>query len=437
MKVIVLGSGVIGTATAYYLAQAGHQVTVLDRQPGPALETSYANAGEISPGYSSPWAAPGVPLKAIKWLFMAHAPLVIRPSLDPVMYSWLLQMLFNCTKARYQINKTRMLRLAEYSRDCMRDLRAATGISYDERTKGTLQLFRTQKQLDAVGADSEILRQFKVPHQVLDRAGCIRIEPALARVHKIVAGGMHLPGDETGDCFKFTQALASMAQENGVRFEFGVSIERLQYEADRITAVHTRQGAHQSVHQADSFVMALGSYSTLMARQLGLKIPVYPMKGYSITLPITDPCGAPESTILDDTNKVALTRLGDRIRVGGSADIAGYDLRLRESWRKTLIKTVNEIFPTGGDANNAEFWCGLRPMTPDSTPILGPTPYSNLFLNTGHGTLGWTMARGSGRVLADLISGRQPEIDTVGLFMDRYPGSSKKSIVLPVLQPRV
>ncbi len=437
MKVIVLGSGVIGTTTAYYLAQAGHQVTVLERQAGPALETSFANAGEISPGYSSPWAAPGIPLKALKWLFMAHAPLVIRPSLDPVMYSWLFQMLCNCTSARYQINKTRMLRLAEYSRDCMRELRAATGIRYDERTQGTLQLFRTQKQLDGVGKDSEILRQFKVPHQVLDRAGCIRVEPALARVPKNVAGGLHLPGDETGDCFKFTQALAKMAQENGVRFEFGVSIERLEYEADRITAVQTSQGGNQRVHQADSFVMALGSYSSLMARQLGMKIPVYPMKGYSITLPITDPAGAPESTILDDTNKVALTRLGERIRVGGSADIAGYDLRLREAWRKTLVKTVNEIFPTGGDTNKAEFWCGLRPMTPDSTPILGPTPFSNLFLNTGHGTLGWTMACGSGRVLADLVSGRQPEIDTAGLFMDRYPGSSKKGIVLPVLQPRL
>ena len=433
MKVIVLGSGVIGTTTAYYLAQAGHQVTVLERQAGAALETSFANAGEISPGYSSPWAAPGIPLKALKWLFMPHAPLVIRPSLDPAMYSWLLQMLFNCSKTRYQINKTRMLRLAEYSRDCLRELRAATGIEYDQRTKGTLQLFRTQKQLDAVGTDSDILKQFKVPHQVLDQAGCIRLEPALARVPQNVAGGMYLPGDETGDCFKFTQALANMAQANGVRFEYGVSIERLDYEAERITAVRTSRG----VKQADCFVMALGSYSSLMARQLGLKIPVYPMKGYSITLPIIDPSGAPESTILDDTNKIALTRLGDRIRVGGSADVAGYDLRLRESWRRTLVKTVNEIFPTGGDTNQAEFWCGLRPMTPDSTPILGPTPYSNLFLNTGHGTLGWTMACGSGRVLADLISGRQPEIDTAGLFMDRYRGSSRSPLVLPVLQPRV
>jgi D-amino-acid dehydrogenase len=421
-----LGSGVIGTATAYYLAQQGHEVTVVDRQPAAALETSYANAGEVSPGYSAPWAGPGVPLKAIKWLMMRHSPLAITPSADPHMWRWVFQMLMNCTTARYEINKSRMLRLAQYSRECMIDLRAATGISYDERTQGTMQLFRTQKQLDASAGDTAILDRYNVPYEVLDPAGCIKIEPALARVREKFVGALRLPGDETGDCFKFTQRLAEMAEALGVKFKYGVSINKLRADGSKLTGVLTSEGEMK----ADSYVLALGSYSPILLRDLAVQIPVYPIKGYSITVPIVDPAGSPESTIMDETFKVAITRLGDRIRVGGTAEISGYDLSLKQRRRETLEHSVCDLFPTGGDVAKAEFWTGLRPMTPDGTPVVGPTPYQNLFLNTGHGTLGWTMACGSGRVLADLVSGKRPEIDMKGLFMDRY-GSVNRPIVVP------
>jgi D-amino-acid dehydrogenase len=416
VKIIVLGSGVIGTASAYYLAQAGHEVTVVDRQPAPGLETSFANAGEVSPGYSAPWAAPGIPVKALKWLLMRHSPLVIRPGADPAMWRWVFQMLMNCTASRYEINKGRMVRLAEYSRDCLAELRAATGISYDERTQGTLQLFRTQKQLDAAAADIAVLERSGVPYEVLDPAGCIAVEPALAQVKEKFVGALRLPGDETGDCFKFTQQLAAMAAQAGVIFKHGVAIERLKFDGRKVTGIQTAEGELK----ADSYVLALGSYSPLLLRDLGIRIPVYPIKGYSITVPIEDARYAPESTIMDETYKVAITRLGDRIRVGGTAEIAGYDLTLHRARRDTLEHSVTDLFPRGGDVAKADFWCGLRPMTPDGTPVVGPTPYRNLFLNTGHGTLGWTMACGSGRLLADLVTGKRPEIDTEGLFMDRY-----------------
>jgi D-amino-acid dehydrogenase len=427
VKIIVLGSGVIGTTSAYYLAQAGHEVTVVDRQPGAGLETSYANAGEVSPGYAAPWAGPGIPTKAVKWLLMQHSPLVVRPKLDPAMWRWLIQMLMNCTSSRYEINKGRMLRLAEYSRDCMKELRSATDIRYDERTKGTLQLFRTQKQLDAAAQDIAILERYKVPYELLDPAGCLQSEPALAHVREKFVGGLRLPGDETGDCFKFTQSLATMAEALGVKFQYDVAINRILSDGKKITGVQTSAGELK----ADAYVLALGSYSPLLLRELGIKIPVYPVKGYSITIPIVDANGAPESTVMDETYKVAITRLGDRIRVGGTAEISGYDLTLHEARRKTLVHSVSDLFPHGGDVGQAEFWTGLRPMTPDGTPVVGPTPYRNLFLNTGHGTLGWTMACGSGRVLADLVSGKCPEIGLEGLFMDRYSAGNR-----PIAQPQ-
>ena len=416
MKIAILGSGVIGTTAAYYLARDGHDVTVLDRQPGPALETSYANAGEVSPGYSAPWAGPGVPAKAIKWLLMHHSPLVIKPMLDAAMWGWGLAMLSNCTEARYRVNKARMVRLAEYSRDCMKQLRADTGIRYDERTQGTLQLFRTQKQLDGTAKDIEILQQYGVPYQLLDRAGYLQHEPALADVKEKFVGALRLPGDETGDCFKFTNTLAEMAKGLGVKFRFGVHIERLASEGGAITGITTDQG----LVAADRYLLALGSYSTAMLRPLGMKVPVYPVKGYSITVPITDASKSPESTIMDETHKVAVTRLGDRIRVGGTAQLSGFDLALDDRRRRTLEFVVNDLFPQGGDVSRAEFWTGLRPMTPDGTPVVGPTRLPNLWLATGHGTLGWTMAAGTGRLLADWMSGRKPEIDTEGLTIARY-----------------
>ncbi|MDO5706198.1 MAG: D-amino acid dehydrogenase [Paracoccus sp. (in: a-proteobacteria)] len=429
MKIVVLGAGVIGVTSAWYLARAGHDVTVIDRQTGPALETSFANAGEVSPGYSSPWAAPGVPLKALKWMFQRHAPLVLQPKLDRQRIVWMLQMLRNCTTAAYQINKSRMVRLAEYSRDCLGELRTETGISYDERTQGTLQVFRSQKQVDAAGKDIEVLAADGVPFEVLDRAGCIAAEPGLAGARELIAGGLRLPGDETGDCFKFTNRLAEMAVAAGVTFRWGVGVQRLETAGGRITAVHTDAGPVT----ADRYVLAMGSFSPALVRDLGLRLPVYPLKGYSLTLDILDAERAPVSTVMDETYKVAITRLGDRIRVGGLAEIAGYGLSLNPRRRETLALSVNDMFGGAGDVDGAAFWCGLRPMTPDGTPIVGATPIGNLFLNTGHGTLGWTMAAGSGRVLADLISGRAPDIQTDDLGYARYLNGGRAAA--PALHP--
>lgn len=416
MKITILGAGVVGVTSAYYLAKQGHEVTVLDRQPGPALETSFANAGEISPGYASPWAAPGIPQKAVKWLFMKHAPLIIRPMADAATWRWMMAMLANCTSARYATNKGRMVRLAEYSRDCLIALRDETGISYDHRTQGTLQLFRTQKQLDGIGKDVEVLRADGVPFEVLDPAGCIAAEPALARVREKIVGGLRLPNDETGDCFKFTNILQSRAEALGVRFRFGVDIRGLKQLADRITGVVTSDAFIES----DMFVAAVGSYTPALLKPLGLVAPIYPVKGYSITVPIVDESRAPVSTIMDETYKIAITRLGDRIRVGGMAEIAGFSNDLPPARRATLEHSVEDLFGGAGDQSKATFWSGLRPMTPDGTPIIGATRFKNLYVNSGHGTLGWTMACGSGRVLADLVSGKAPEIETADLGLGRY-----------------
>ena len=416
MKIIVLGSGVIGVTTAYYLAQAGHEVTVIDRQPAPAQETSFANAGEVSPGYSSPWAGPGVPVKAIKWLLMRHGPLVIWPKLDPVMWIWMLKMLRNCTSARYAVNKSRMIPIAEYSRDCLRALRSEIGIRYDERSRGTLQLFRKQSQLDHTGGDIAVLKQYGVPYEVLDRDGCVAAEPALATVREKFVGGMRLPQDETGDCHMFTEALAAEAAKLGVQFKFNTGIERLETDGTKISGVVTSAG----ILQADAYVAALGSWTPRLLKPLGIRVPVYPVKGYSITVPVANEDGAPVSTVMDESYKVAITRLGDRIRVGGTAEISGYSKSLDLERRSTLDHSLTDMFPRGGDLSKATFWSGLRPMTPDGPPVIGATRYSNLHLNTGHGTLGWTMACGSARVLADQLSGRKPDIDASELTIDRY-----------------
>ncbi|WP_336964627.1 D-amino acid dehydrogenase [Sphingobium aquiterrae] len=416
MKIAVLGSGVIGVTSAYYLAKAGHEVTVIDRQPGPALETSFANAGEISPGYASPWAGPGIPQKAIKWLLMNHPPLILRPAVDREMLGWLFAMLRNCTAQRYALNKERMVRIAEFSRDCLIDLRAQTGIDYDQRMQGTLQLFRTEKQVQDSAKDVAVLRETGVPYEVLDPAGCIAAEPALAVVKEKFVGGLRLPGDETGDCFKFTVALAALAQAQGVTFRHDTGIRRIDMAGGQVRAIQTDKGDVQ----ADRYLVALGSYSAGLLRPLGLKLPVYPVKGYSITAPIVEPDRAPVSTLMDESYKIAITRLGDRIRVGGMAEISGYKLGLEQRRRDTLAFSVGDLFPGAGDLLGASFWSGLRPMTPDGTPVIGATSIPNLFLNTGHGTLGWTMSCGSAHVIADLMSDRQAAIDTSDLSLSRY-----------------
>ena len=424
MKVVVLGGGVIGVSTAWALARSGAQVTLVERQSEVALETSFANAGQVSPGYSTPWAAPGIPLKALRWLFQAHAPLAIRPDGSLFQWQWMAAMLANCSASRYAVNKERMMRLSEYSRDCLRAWRTDTGIAYDERTGGTLQLFRTQAQLDAAARDVAVLQDCGVPFELLDREGVVRAEPALAHARAPLAGGLRLPNDETGDCQLFTRQLAERARGLGVQLRTGCTVQALRHDGQRVTGVvlapapGQRQGQAE-VLEADRYVLAAGSYSRQLLMPLGLDIPVYPVKGYSLTLPLRDASLAPQSTVLDETYKIALTRLGERIRVGGMAELAGFDLRLNPRRRATLEKVTRELFP-GGDMAQAQFWTGLRPMTPDGTPLVGATPLQNLYLNTGHGTLGWTMACGSAQLLADQISGRQPAIRTEGLDMGRY-----------------
>ena len=416
MHVLVLGSGVIGVSSAWYLSRAGFDVTIVDREPGPALETSFANAGQISPGYAAPWAAPGVPLKALKWLFSRDAPLLIRPGLDPRQYLWLLQMLRNCTAKRYATNKARMLRLARYSAGCLNELADELGIDYEARKLGTLQLFRTQVQLDGAGSDIAVLEQFGVPYELLDRAGIVKVEPALVEVADQFTGALRLPEDQTGDCALFTHLLAERAKAAGVEFRFGATVEALEASGDRII----RARVDGEVVRADKYVLALGSYTPRLLAPLGIRLPVYPLKGYSLTVPITDAAMAPVSTVLDETYKVAVTRFDQRIRVGGTAGVCGFDLSKPARRRAMLEKVVAGLYPQGGDAKHGEFWTGLRPATPDGTPVVGGTRYKNLFLNTGHGTLGWTMACGSGRYLADLMAGAMPHISSEGLDISRY-----------------
>ncbi|TAL72904.1 MAG: D-amino acid dehydrogenase [Rhodanobacter sp.] len=420
MRVLILGSGVIGVTSAWYLRQAGHEVTVVDRQPAAALETSFGNAGQLSFGYTSPWAAPGVPFKAIKWLFQKHAPLSIRPRLSFVEYRWLWHMLLNCNAKSYAVNKARMVRMSDYSRACINALAQTAGIDYEGRQLGTTQLFRTQHQLDAAAQDIAILRDYGVPYEVLDRAGIVKVEPALATTVDKLVGALRLPEDQTGDCQLFTTKLAAASAAAGVVFEFGRTIQALVHSGDRIDGVRI----DGQTRNADVYVAALGSYTPALVAPLGLPLPVYPLKGYSLTVPITDPAQAPTSTILDESYKIAVTRFNDRIRVGGMAEVMGHDLSLNPRRRATLEMVVDDLYPHGGDLSNATFWTGLRPATPDGTPVVGATPYKNLYLNTGHGTLGWTMAAGSGRYLTDLIDGKEPEISTEGLDIFRYLGSN-------------
>ena len=437
MKVLILGSGVIGVTSAYYLAKKGFEVTVIDRQPTVGMETSFANAGQISPGYSAPWAAPGVPLKALKWLFQRHAPLALKADYTLWQWQWTLQLLQNCTAKRYSINKERMVRLAEYSRDCIGELRANTGISYESRQSGTLQVFRTQKQLDAESKDIEVLSRLGVPFEHLNPDGCARVEPALALVKHKLLGGLRLPHDETGDCQLFTTRLAEEARKLGVVFRQNVAIDKLITHNGKLTGVEiTTEIGTETIHYAqqketliaDHYVVALGSYSRVLLQNLALNIPVYPVKGYSLTVPVINSAAAPVSTVMDETYKVAITRFDDRIRVGGMAELAGFDLSLNPRRRKTLEMVLNGLFPNGGDVTKSQFWTGLRPMTPDGTPIIGKVNtlgrasgnFNNVWLNTGHGTLGWTMACGSAQILSDLMANQKTAIQSDDLSLSRY-----------------
>jgi D-amino-acid dehydrogenase len=415
MKIIVLGAGVIGVTTAYYLAKQGHEVIVLERQAASALETSFGNAGQISYGYASPWAAPGIPLKALKWMFAEHPPLTIRPDGSLFQLGWMLRMWRQCTPAHYAQNKERLVRLSRYSKACIEALRLSTGIEYEGRRKGTLQVFRTPQQLDAVSQDIAVLKEAGVAYELLDRRALQSAEPALAHTADKLAGGLRLPDDETGDCHLFTTRLTAKAKALGVDFRYGVDVQQLHRSGVRITGVQ----CGDSLLTADAYVVALGSYSTRLLKDIS-PVPVYPLKGYSITVPIADAERAPVSTLLDETYKIAITRFDQRIRVGGMAEIVGYNKTLNPKRRRTLEMVLDDLFPGSSNVAEATFWTGLRPKTPDSTPIVGATQLDNLFLNTGHGTLGWTMACGSGQLLADVVSGKAPAIRYDDLSVARY-----------------
>lgn len=416
MHIVVLGAGVIGITTAYYLSRQGHRVTVLDRQPEVGQETSFANAGMVTVGYASPWSAPGLPLKALKWAFSANSPMLFKPRPDPAMAAWIWQWWRHCSAARYMENKRRMMRLAAYSLTCLDDLRKETGIEYDQRQKGTLHLFRTDEQCAAAKKDIVALQDLGVDFELLDPKACLELEPGLQASGEHIAGGVRLPIDESGDCLKFTQAIAHLARLQGVEFQFGATAQRLLHDGSRVVAVETDHGQVEG----DAFVMALGAYSTRLLRPLGIHIPVYPLKGYSLTIPIVEESRAPSGILLDESSKVAITRMGNRIRAGGIAELTGFDTALPDSRRATIARVVKTLFPGAGDVDAADFRCGLRAVTPDGPPVLGDTRFNNLFLNTGHGSFGWTMACGSGRITADMISGTRPAIDMNGLTIKRY-----------------
>jgi D-amino-acid dehydrogenase len=395
VKVAVLGAGVVGVACAWYLRQAGHDVQVLERREGPGLETSFANGGQVSADHAAPWAKPGVPLQALKWMLREDAPLLFRLRADPAQWLWGLRFLRNCTAARFQENASRLQRLGRYSRAQLQALRKETGLQYDQIARGILVLYTEGREFEP---------GMKTPDE------CVAIEPAVAPLRHRLTGGRYLPDDESGDAYKFTTELAKLCAGKGVQFDFEVDIKGFSVEKQKILGVRTER----QLVKADAYVLALGSYSPLLARELGLHLPIYPLKGYSVTMPVKEPAAAWTVSLSDEAHKLVLSRLGDRLRIAGTAELNGYNTEINQVRCEAIVKRVEELFPGAGDPSKATYWAGLRPATPTNIPCIGRTRYPNLFLNTGHGTLGWTHACGSGRILADIISGRTPEVDFGG-----------------------
>jgi D-amino-acid dehydrogenase len=409
---VVLGAGVIGVTTAYYLAKAGHRVTVIDRQQTAAAETSFANAGLVAPGHALTWASPRAPKILLRSLFRDDQALRLKLRADPLMWAWCLRFLMNCTAEKSRLNTTRKLGLCVYSQKALQELTAATGLEYDRQAGGLLYVHRTAASLQSAIVNMAILRENGLRLDVLDAAGCARVEPTLEAASGKIAGGLYCPTDESGDSRLFTLHLAKLCKTLGVSFRFGTTITGFAASADRVEQVLTDRGAVAG----DNFILALGSYSTILGRQLGLRLPVYPVKGYSATVPINGHNGAPTIGGVDDTNLVAWARMGDRLRLTSTAEITGYDTSHRPDDFRMMLATAKDLFPDGGDYARASHWACLRPMTPEGTPIFGRARHRNLFLNTGQGHMGWTMACGSGRIVTDLIAGRQPEIDLTGML---------------------
>lgn len=393
MKVVVLGAGVVGTTAAWYLRAAGHDVQVLERRAAAGMETSFANGGQISASHALPWAAPGVPWKALKWLFHEDAPLLFRLRADPAQWRWGLKFLRECTPERFRHNAEQLIRLGRYSRDSLHELQRATGIQYDQVRRGILVFFTEGTKHG---------EHWKTPEE------CIAIEPALTPSRDRLTGGEYVGDDESGDAHKFTQELAKHCAKRGVRFDFEVDIERLVAEKEKISGVKTK--SHGTI-SGDAYVLALGSYSPLLARPLGVDLAIYPLKGYSITMPVKDPAAAWTTSLTDEAHKLVFSRLGDRLRVAGTAEMNGYNTEINEVRCRAIVERVQELFPGAGDETRVKYWSGLRPATPSNIPYIGRTHYKNLFLDTGHGTLGWTHACGSGRAIADIVSGKTPGLE--------------------------
>ncbi|HUW38927.1 MAG TPA: D-amino acid dehydrogenase [Rhodocyclaceae bacterium] len=408
MRVAVLGAGVVGVTAAWYLAEAGHEVVVIDRQPAAAQETSFANGGQISVSHAEPWAGPGAPLKILKWLGREDAPLLWRLSADSRQWAWGLSFLRQCTTARMHANVVAILRLALYSRAALQALRRDTGIAYEAQQRGILHIYSDAAEFAHAVPQAALMREYGCERVVKSAAECLEIEPALARSRVKLVGGTYTAGDESGDACKFTQALAERCAGRGVEFRYGLGIDSLLEASDRISGVRLAGG---ETLKADAYVAALGSYTPLLLRPLGLRLPVYPAKGYSATIPLDADSVAPFVSLTDDQHKLVFSRLGQRLRVAGTAEFAGYDTALNEARCQALLARALTLFPRVGRCQEVEFWAGLRPATPSNVPLIGATRYRNLFVDTGHGTLGWTMACGSGRLIADLVSGRVPEID--------------------------
>jgi len=412
MKILVLGAGVIGTSTAWYLAARGHEVTVVDRRSGAGLETSYANGGQISVSHSEPWSTPDAPIKLVKWWFQPDSPLLFRLRMDTHQWSWGLRFFYECAPWRTRENSRLMVTLSAYSREALAELRAGTGIEYDALERGILHYFTDKAAFEEAAVAAPALRQYGLEMEVKTPEQCVQIEPALAHFRDHIAGATYTETDESGDAHKFTVNLAKLSEGKGVRFLYDRTVRRLDRDSSGVTGVVVSHAdGRNEVLTADAYVVALGSYSPLLTRPIGLDLPIYPAKGYSATIPIIDAARAPTVSITDDAFKIVFTRLGDRMRIAGTAELSGYSTDLNMVRCEALTRRARVVFPGAADYDHAEFWTGLRPSTPSNVPLIGKTKFPNLYLNTGHGTLGWTMAAGSGKALADIISGKKPEVD--------------------------
>lgn len=416
MRVCVLGAGVIGVTTAYFLSRDGHEVTVIDRASGAGLETSFANGGQISVSHSDPWSSPENLRKVLRWLGDPEAPLAFKFSTDPALWRWLGLYLRNCTSTRAVINAERMLRVAKYSQTVRNSLMDEIELEHDQQSTGILHIYRNTKNYADAVVRAERTTELGCKRVPISIERALQIEPALADVAPDLSGVIYAPDDQSGDTHAFTERLAAACRQAGVSFQFGATVDRIDVAVDRVNGVITDQGRIDT----DAIVVALGSYAPLVLKPLGINLPIYPAKGYSVTLPVGDEHVAPSTALIDDEHKIVYSRLGNRLRAAGLAETVGYDTEIHQARAQLVLNHVMALFPHAGDTAKVEYWTGLRPQSPDSVPILGKTPVKGLYLNAGHGTLGWTMSAGSGRILADVIAGREPDIDITDLGLGRF-----------------